>query len=100
VIYLLVFLAALAVDTIPVFAPPAWIVLVFLVIKFQLNPWRSGKRAGFCHIRRAAQGGAVIRALLAALAIVGASWVHAQSPRASEPLNLALDDSDAFPRPE
>ena len=37
--YLLVFLAALAVDTIPVFAPPAWIVLVFLLVKFHLNPW-------------------------------------------------------------
>jgi membrane protein YqaA with SNARE-associated domain len=38
-IYGVVFLAALAVDTIPIFAPPAWIVLVFLVIKFRLNPW-------------------------------------------------------------
>jgi membrane protein YqaA with SNARE-associated domain len=37
--YLLVFLATLAVDTIPVFAPPAWIVLVFLLVKFHLNPW-------------------------------------------------------------
>ena len=37
--YLLVFLAALAVDTIPIFAPPAWIVLVFLLVKFNLNPW-------------------------------------------------------------
>ena len=37
--YLLVFLAALAVDTIPVFAPPAWILLVVLVVKFHLNPW-------------------------------------------------------------
>jgi hypothetical protein len=37
--YLLVFLAALAVDTIPIFAPPAWIVLVILLIKFHLNPW-------------------------------------------------------------
>ncbi len=37
--YLLVFLAALAVDTIPVFAPPAWILLVILLVKFQLNPW-------------------------------------------------------------
>ena len=37
--YLLVFLAALAVDTIPIFAPPAWILLVFLLVKFQLNPW-------------------------------------------------------------
>src|ERR1700741_2721088 len=37
--YLLVFFAALAVDTIPVFAPPAWILLVVLLVKFQLNPW-------------------------------------------------------------
>jgi|ERR1700682_413240 len=39
--YLLVFLAALAVDTIPVFAPPAWIVLVILLVKFHLNPWAT-----------------------------------------------------------
>src|SRR3954468_7139114 len=37
--YLLVFFAALAVDTIPVFAPPAWILLVGLLVKFKLNPW-------------------------------------------------------------
>src|SRR3954466_12488681 len=37
--YLLVFAAALAVDTIPIFAPPAWIVLVVLLVKFHLNPW-------------------------------------------------------------
>jgi membrane protein YqaA with SNARE-associated domain len=37
--YLLVFFAALAVDTIPIFAPPAWIVLVVLLVKFELNPW-------------------------------------------------------------
>jgi hypothetical protein len=37
--YLLVFLAALAVDTIPVFAPPAWILLVVLLVRFKLNPW-------------------------------------------------------------
>src|SRR4030095_1045795 len=38
-LYLLVFLAALIVDTIPVFAPPAWIVLVLLLLTFHLNPW-------------------------------------------------------------
>jgi len=38
-IYLLVFLAALIVDTIPVFAPPAWTVLVLLLLTFNLNPW-------------------------------------------------------------
>src|SRR5437764_2149229 len=37
--YLLVFLAALIVDTIPVFAPPAWTVLVLLLLTFHLNPW-------------------------------------------------------------
>jgi membrane protein YqaA with SNARE-associated domain len=37
--YFLVFLAALAVDTIPIFAPPAWILLVALLVKFKLNPW-------------------------------------------------------------
>src|SRR3954467_6577108 len=37
--YLLVFLSALAVDTIPIFAPPAWILLVVILVKFELNPW-------------------------------------------------------------
>src|SRR4051794_40002855 len=37
--YFLVFFAALAVDTIPVFAPPAWILLVVILVKFKLNPW-------------------------------------------------------------
>src|SRR3954465_11259183 len=37
--YLFVFVAALAVDTIPIFAPPAWILLVVLLVKFKLNPW-------------------------------------------------------------
>jgi hypothetical protein len=37
--YLLVFFAALAVDTIPIFAPPAWILLIILLVKFKLNPW-------------------------------------------------------------
>src|SRR3954464_10684630 len=36
--YVLVFFAALAVDTIPVFAPPAWTLLVILVVAFRLNP--------------------------------------------------------------
>ena len=39
--YFLVFLAAFAVDTIPVFAPPAWILLIILVVKFHLNPWAT-----------------------------------------------------------
>src|SRR5258705_6479514 len=37
--YLAVFLAALAVDLIPIMAPPAWTVMVFLLVKFDLNPW-------------------------------------------------------------
>ena len=37
--YLVVFLAALSVDLIPVFAPPAWTLMVFLLVKFNLNPW-------------------------------------------------------------
>lgn len=37
--YLAAFLSALAVDLIPVFAPPAWILMVFFLVKFHLNPW-------------------------------------------------------------
>jgi membrane protein YqaA with SNARE-associated domain len=37
--YLVVFASALAVDLIPIFAPPAWTVMVLLLIKFNLNPW-------------------------------------------------------------
>src|SRR5881227_967141 len=37
--YVLVFVAALAVDSVPVFAPPAWTVLVALLLLFHLNPW-------------------------------------------------------------
>jgi len=37
--YLAVFLAALLVDAIPLIAPPAWTVAVFLLVKFHLNPW-------------------------------------------------------------
>ena len=36
--YGVVFLAAFAVDVIPLIAPPAWTVAVFLLIKFHLNP--------------------------------------------------------------
>jgi membrane protein DedA with SNARE-associated domain len=38
-LYLVVFLSALAVDLIPVAGPPAWTVMVFLLMKFDLNPW-------------------------------------------------------------
>jgi membrane protein YqaA with SNARE-associated domain len=37
--YVLVFLATLAVDTVPIFAPPAWILLVIFAVTFKLNPW-------------------------------------------------------------
>ena len=37
--YLAVFLSALAVDLIPVIAPPAWTLMVFFLVKFHLNPW-------------------------------------------------------------
>lgn len=37
--YLAVFLSALAVDLIPVVAPPAWLLMVFFLVKFQLDPW-------------------------------------------------------------
>jgi membrane protein DedA with SNARE-associated domain len=37
--YLVVFLSALAVDLIPIMAPPAWTVMVLLLVKFHLNPW-------------------------------------------------------------
>jgi hypothetical protein len=37
--YLVVFLAAMAVDLIPIVAPPAWMLMVLLLAKFDLNPW-------------------------------------------------------------
>jgi membrane protein DedA with SNARE-associated domain len=37
--YLFVFLSSLAVDLIPVVAPPAWIVMAFLLVKYHLNLW-------------------------------------------------------------
>lgn len=36
--YLAVFVGAFLVDCIPFFAPPAWTVMVFLLVKFHLNP--------------------------------------------------------------
>ena len=38
-LYLAVFGAALAVDLIPFMGPPAWMVMLFLLVKFNLNPW-------------------------------------------------------------
>ena len=37
--YLWVFLAALVVDLVPIIGPPAWTVMVLLMMKFDLNPW-------------------------------------------------------------
>jgi membrane protein DedA with SNARE-associated domain len=39
ILYLVVFLASLAVDLIPVIGPPAWTAMVFLLVKYDLNPW-------------------------------------------------------------
>jgi membrane protein YqaA with SNARE-associated domain len=39
VLYLVAFGAALLVDTIPVFAPPAWTILAFIIVKWKPNPW-------------------------------------------------------------
>ena len=38
-LYLASFVAALLVDTIPVFAPPAWTILAFIIVKWNPNPW-------------------------------------------------------------
>jgi len=37
--YLLVYLGSTLVDCIPVFAPPAWTLMILLMTKFDLNPW-------------------------------------------------------------
>ncbi|CAN5621293.1 hypothetical protein BH10BDE1_BH10BDE1_09280 [soil metagenome] len=37
--YALIFFASLLVDCIPIFAPPAWTVMLLIMIKFELNPW-------------------------------------------------------------
>lgn len=37
--YVLMFFAALATDLIPVIGPPVWTVMVFMLVKFDLNPW-------------------------------------------------------------
>jgi hypothetical protein len=38
-VYLIAFGAALLVDTIPVFAPPAWTILAFIIVKWKPSPW-------------------------------------------------------------
>ena len=37
--YVAMFLAALATDLIPVIGPPVWSVMVFMLVKYDLNPW-------------------------------------------------------------
>jgi hypothetical protein len=37
--YALVYLGSALVDCIPIFAPPAWMLMIFLMMKFNLNPW-------------------------------------------------------------
>lgn len=38
-LYLAVFFATMAVDLVPIFAPPAWMIMVFFLVKFDLNAW-------------------------------------------------------------
>ncbi len=37
--YVLVYLGSVLVDCVPVFAPPAWMLMLFFMMKFDLNPW-------------------------------------------------------------
>src|SRR5688572_30703902 len=37
--YLVVFVASFLVDLVPIIGPPAWTVMVFLAVKFDLNLW-------------------------------------------------------------
>jgi membrane protein YqaA with SNARE-associated domain len=37
--YLILFVASVAVDAIPVIGPPAWVIMVFMLVKFDLSPW-------------------------------------------------------------
>ena len=37
--YLVAFLTGLLIDTIPIFAPPAWPILLFFVVRYDLNIW-------------------------------------------------------------
>ena len=38
-IYLALFLAAVAIDSIPLITPPGWTAMVFFMLKYDLNPW-------------------------------------------------------------
>jgi membrane protein YqaA with SNARE-associated domain len=37
--YLVIFFSALILDFIPVVGPPSWVIMVWLLVKFHLNPW-------------------------------------------------------------
>lgn len=37
--YVAMFLAALATDLIPVIGPPVWTVMIYMLVKYDLNPW-------------------------------------------------------------
>jgi membrane protein YqaA with SNARE-associated domain len=37
--YVVVFVGSLAVDLVPLVAPPAWTLMAFLLVKYHLNPW-------------------------------------------------------------
>lgn len=37
--YVLVYVASVLVDCIPVFAPPAWMLMILIMLKFNLNPY-------------------------------------------------------------
>jgi hypothetical protein len=37
--FILIAVSSFAVDCIPVFAPPAWTLMMFFMVKFDLNPW-------------------------------------------------------------
>src|SRR6185436_4095104 len=39
VLFLAAFVTALLVDSIPVFAPPAWTILAFIIVKWKPKPW-------------------------------------------------------------
>ena len=37
--YFLIFFGSVLVDCIPIFAPPAWMLMLLIMLKFNLNPW-------------------------------------------------------------
>jgi hypothetical protein len=45
--YALVLFASIAVDCVPVFAPPAWTLMLFVMLKYDLNPYATAL-AGTC----------------------------------------------------